>query len=49
MKALLSSFPDAELIHVRDSRAEEEDLSASDDPLEGVSFDDADDTSEFDF
>ncbi|WP_417459743.1 DNA polymerase III subunit gamma/tau [Kordiimonas sp.] len=49
VKALLSSFPDAELIHVRDSRAEEEDLSASDDPLEGVSFDDADDTSEFDF
>ncbi len=49
VKALLASFPDAELIHVRDSRAEEEDLSASDDPLDGVSFDDADDTSEFDF
>lgn len=49
VKALLSSFPDAELIHVRDSRAEEEDLSASDDPLDGVSFDDGDDTSEFDF
>ncbi len=49
VKALLASFPDAELIHVRDSRAEDEDLGASDDPLDGVSFDDADETSEFDF
>ncbi len=50
VKALLASFPDAQLIHVRDSRAEDEDLALVDDALEGVSFDDdMGDPSEFDF
>ena len=47
VKALLASFPDAELIHVRDSRADDEDGVPADDALEGISFDD--ETSEFDF
>ena len=50
VKALLASFPDAQLIHVRDSRAEDEDLALVDDALEGLSFDDdMGDPSEFDF
>ena len=48
VKALLSTFPDAELLAVRDSRTEEElEADLADEALEGISFDD--DASEFDF
>ena len=50
VKSLLAAFPDAELIHVRDSRAEDEELPSMDEALEGVSFDDdMGDGSDFDF
>lgn len=50
VKSLLAAFPDAELIHVRDSRAEEDEVPSMDDALEGVSFDDdMGDGSDFDF
>jgi DNA polymerase-3 subunit gamma/tau len=50
VKSLLAAFPDAELIHVRDSRAEEEEVPSMDEALEGVSFDDdMGDGSDFDF
>jgi len=48
VKALLATFPDAELLAVRDSRTEEElEADLADEAMEGISFDD--DASEFDF
>ncbi len=48
VKALLASFPDAELLAVRDSRTEEErEAAAAEAADEGISFDD--EANEFDF
>lgn len=48
VKALLASFPDAELLAVRDSRTEEErEAAAAEEAEEGISFDD--EATDFDF
>lgn len=48
VKALLASFPEAELLAVRDSRSEEElEAAALEDEMDGISFDD--EASDFDF